>query len=202
MKQIISALFLLIAAGQLHCQTLRYDEKVYHWEGGAYLGLNTDGYEVDMGVSYFFNRFVGVRAGIGWAARFDGLDCLTVSFDPDDPLISYDPYDRYYDDSNHFSRFKFTPSLVLRTPCLIDWRSQEVQIYGFAEPGITLASPAPGTTDARWFNVQLRAGLNMQIDRWVVSLGYGISDFCLESGYRNKRDYLTHSVLVGVGWKF
>ena len=49
----------------------------------------------------------------------------------------------------------------------------------------------------------------MQIDRWIFSLGYGISNFNLYSGIKPinsvskiDKDCITHTVFIGCAYKF
>ena len=186
-------------------QSIKVDDERYHWEGVFFAGLNNDGYELGAGVGYFINQFAGVKATVGWATEFGGLEY--VSWDADEG-ISFDPPDYMWGErrDDRAIRFKFTPSLVFRTPCLINWKSQDAGFYLFAEPGLVMASPAKATRNARWLTADLKAGINLQIDRWVVTLGYGVSNFSLLSGRQysdgTKDNYITHTVFVGSAYKF
>lgn len=200
MKRIAIAFLLIFYGSSVFSQNLKFDEKKYHWEGGLYAGFNSDGYELDAGIAYYVNRFLGVRCGVGWASQIGKIDGLINWIYPDD--IQDWQYDDYDDDT--ITRFRFTPALSLRSPCILDWKSQGVQLYAFAEPGLVFATPAPDSHKARWLTGMLRAGLNMQVDRWVITLGYGISDFSLTSGLKHydEPDHITHTVFIGSSYKF
>ena len=204
MKKIIALLLLIPAFAGLSGQSLKVDDKSYRWEGSLYAGLNTDGYEVDGGVSFFINRFVGVRCGVGVAGEIGSLSNLSIVFDYDDPILPGNDYDYYYNDHSSLTRMRFTPALVLRSPCLYEWREQDVQIYLFGEPGLVFSTPEHDSHGARWFNLMLRAGLNMQVDRWVFTIGYGITDYSLTSGLKQFKqpNHITHTGFIGAGYKF
>ncbi|MDE6266817.1 MAG: hypothetical protein K2M07_05645 [Muribaculaceae bacterium] len=204
LKRIITLLFLLPAVCLIEAQTLNFSEKSYHLEGGLYAGFNTDGYEIDGGVSYFFNRFVGVRCGIGVAGEIGSLKSLSIAFDDDDQWLPGNGHEYYDNEITSLTRLRFIPAMVLRSPCLYDWKEQDVQLYLFAEPGVVLSTPGRDSHGAKWFNLMLRAGVNMQVDRWVFTLGYGISDFSLTSGIKGIEhpNHLTNTVFIGAAYKF
>ena len=79
-------------------QSIKVEDKTYHWEGGVTAGLNSDGFELDFNIAYFGNRFVGLKAGIGMAGEI-----ASIGDDPDEYTKNYD------------SRFKLIMSLPLRT---------------------------------------------------------------------------------------
>lgn len=99
--------------------------EVKHWEGSFLCGLNTDGYQFDFGIAYFPIHFVGIKANLGFTGEIEELGDWGK-----DELETH----HHYTD-----RFKFTPSLVFRTPRLIHWKSQDAGFYIFAEPGIVLS---------------------------------------------------------------
>lgn len=179
-------------------QTLNLEDGVMRWEANMDCGLNTDGCQFDMGATYFPIQYVGLKAAIGFSGE---LKPLTDSWE--------DNYLGYYDDDDYPSRFKFTTSLVLRTPRLITWKSQNAGFYLFAEPGFILSPGASGSHNASWSNWDLRTGINLQLDRLIVFLGYGVTDFYLYSGMppyeadsAPKRNHITHSGFLGTAFKF
>lgn len=176
-------------------QTLKTDDGKMHWEGSFLAGLNTDGYLFDFGVAYYPIQYVGIKAALGADGEIEELGDWGK-----DELETH----------HHYAvRFKFTPTLVLRTPRLIHWKSQDAGFYLFAEPGIVLSPGARGSKHAEYFNWDFKGGVNLQIDRILFSIGYGISDFCLYSGYPTNHwgmpdndKYLTHSVFISISYKF
>lgn len=125
--------------------------------------------------------------------------------------ICGDYCDDYYDDfyDNYCRRFKFMPSIELRTPTLFNWRGQDANFFLFLNPGICLSPGASGSIDARWFCWQGRGGIAMNLDNLYFSLGYAYSNFSLYSGdpisvsgeYPGP-DAHTHSGFISVGLRF
>lgn len=198
-KALLCFFAILVASGSAFSQSMRTDDGIKHWEGSFSAGLNSAGYQFDFGIAYFPLQYVGVKARVGFAAEIEEFgDWLR------------DEYDYGYDYENKYAtRFKFTPSLVLRSPRLIHWKSQDAGFYLFAEPGIVLSPGAHGSKNAECFNWDFRCGVNLQIDRFIVTIGYGISNFNLYSGYPTNHwgsplrdDTLTHSGFLAGAYKF
>ncbi len=176
-------------------QSLSTDDGIRHWEADFRAGLNTDGYQFSFGAAYFPIQYAGVRAQIGLGGEIEEIGDWGK-----DELETHHSY---------AARFKFIPALVLRTPRLIHWKSQGAGIYLFAEPGLVLSPGASGSRNARCVNWDFKAGVNMQIDRFILMVGYGISDFSLYSGYPHNHwgasdpdNYITHSGFIGGAYKF
>ncbi len=188
-------LFSLLIACSSYSQTLEVDEDNMHWEGGYNIGLNNDGYEMEFRGLYFPVQYFGLKIGLGFAGEIQSLaDWLDDEWE----------IDRYYT-----SRFKFNPAIVLRTPRLIYWRQQDGGFYLFAEPGIVLSPGARGRKNAEVFRLDCKAGINFQIDRYIFTLGYGISNFSLYSGIptqysisQRENNYTTHTLYIGGAVKF
>lgn len=183
-------------------QTLRYDDRDLHWEAGLQFGLNNDGYEFDFRGVYFPSQYFGLKIGLGAAGEIEQLE---------DWDLWDDEYDYYQRDSGrtYAARFKFNPALVLRTPRIINWKKKDAGFYLFAEPGIVLSPGARGSRDAEWMRWDMKTGVNLQIDRAVITIGYGISNFSLYSGWPDnywglpdKDNYITHSGFIGLSCKF
>ncbi len=204
----VSAFSIALASGigfPAAAQSLSDEEGVeYHWEAGIMAGFNIDGYELELTGYYFPRQWFGLKVGIGMAGEYQPIEGWYWS---DEDGLYFD--DLYYDDSHYAARFKFNPALVFRTPRLINWASQGAGVYLFAEPGIILSPGASGSRDARVLCWDAKAGINLQLGRCVVTLGYGISDFSLysgrpinENGLPDDDNYLTHTVFAAVSYKF
>ncbi|MCI9285682.1 MAG: hypothetical protein HFJ91_07835 [Muribaculaceae bacterium] len=203
LRQIFITIMLAVAmhAGS---QTLDVDLTRAHWEGTFNAGFNTDGWQMDAGVAYFPVQYIGVRASLGMSAQLQDLVDLIFDSDPDNIWGVREDNDIYA------SRFRFTSSVVLRSPKIIRMGSPDAGIYLFAEPGIVLSPGSYGSRHARIACWDMRCGINLQSDRYVFYLGYGLSNFALLSGYpysdaeyyKSTDDYLTHSVFIGVAYKF
>ncbi|MDE6320858.1 MAG: hypothetical protein K2L93_01010 [Muribaculaceae bacterium] len=176
-------------------QTLSTDDGIKRWEADFRGGLNTDGYQFDLGIAFFPIQYIGVKAQLGIDGEIKELGDWGV-----DDIDSHHSY---------ASRFKFTPAAVLRTPELIHWKSKDAGIYIFAEPGIILSPGASGSKKAECFNWDLKTGINIQVDQFIFTIGYGVTNFCLYSGFptnhwgwRDTDDYITHSGFIGGAYKF
>ena len=191
-------LLLWISAG--HAQSLMVDDSKKPWEGGCTFGLDNDGFEADLRGLYFLNQYVGLKLGISCAGELWTLEDWNEAGDW--TQTSYRGY-------TYAARFRFNPAVSLRTPALFEWKDREATFHLFAEPGIILSPGSSGSKNARTFCWDAKAGINMQIGRYVAMLGYGISNFSLYSGgpdsywgQPGRKDYLTHSVFVGFAVKF
>lgn len=185
-----------------YAQSLIVDEEMKRWEGGAYAGLNNDGFEVDLRGLFFFNRYVGVKLGLGVAGELWTLEDWNRS--QEWPGTQYGGIEHTY-----AMRFRVNPALAVRSPALFEWKDRDATFHLFAEPGIIFSPGSSGSRNARTLCWDAKAGVNMQMEKYVFTLGYGISDFSLYSGcpysywsQPGKKDYLTHTVFVGFGVKF
>lgn len=181
---------ILVALGTLFsgAQTLRVDDTISRWEVGFNAGLNSDGYEFDFRGLWFPTQYAGLKLGIGAASEIGELSDWIET-------------DEWESQSDHTTRFKFNPAIVLRSPRIIDWKKRGAGFYIFAEPGIILSHGASGSRGARTFCLDIKAGINMQIERFIVTLGYGASDFQLYSGFPHDTSPLTHTVFIGGAYK-
>ena len=199
MEKLLRRLLLVLvgcAGLSVNGQSLKVDGEKYYWEADFLAGLNSDGWQADLGASYFINQYFGIKASVGLAGEIEELG----DWGGEDL-----PANRHY-----VGRFKFMPSLVIRSPRLISWESQGVDIYLFTEPGIILSPGAKGSKNPQVFSWDLNSGVNVQVDRWIFFAGYGISNYCLYSGkpinsYGGRAScsgYITHSGFVGAAYKF
>lgn len=193
---------LLLWMSAAHAQSLMVDDAKMRWEGGGTAGLNNDGFELDFRGLFFFNQYVGLKVGVGCTGEIWTMEDWNDASDWTQPGYGGRVHD-------YAVRFRFNPAVSLRSPALFEWKDREAAFYLFAEPGLTLSPGSSGSKDARTFCWDAKAGINMQIGRYVVTLGYGISDFSLYSGSPDsywgqpgRKDYLTHSVFVGFAVKF
>lgn len=194
MKKIIAAAFLMCAASAFS-QTLSTDDGIKHWETDFRAGLNTDGYQFDFGAIYFPLQYIGIKAQLGLNSEIEEFG----DWGKDEMETGH----------SYTVRFKFTPALVLRTPRLINWKSQNAGFYLFAEPGLILSPGARGSKHAQYCNWDIKGGINLQVDRFIFTVGYGITNFNLYSGCPTnhwgapERDnYITHSGFIGGAYKF
>ncbi len=194
-KILVLIIIMMISTNPIFSQSILTDDGHKHWEGSFVAGLNNDGYQFDFGIAYFQMQFIGVKMQLGVASEIEEFGDWGK-----DELETHHHY---------AARFKFTSSVVLRSPQLIHWKSQDAGFYLFAEPGIVLSPGASGSKRAEYFNWDFKGGINMQIDRLIFTIGYGISNFSLYSGYPLNHwgnpvtdKYITHSGFIGGAYKF
>ncbi len=192
---ILSLLSLL--SFNVNAQSLIVDGEKNNWEINLNFGLNTDGYNLDLGVAYFPNQFVGVKVSIGMVGE------IPEYRDWDDWDDDY-----YWDDlivDGGVKRFKFNPAVVFRSPCLIKWRNGTGGMFLFAEPGMILSPGACDSYHSRPCSWDVKCGLNFQFGRFIATLGYNVSNYYLYSGLdsvRDTGDFITHGGYIGCGFKF
>lgn len=193
---------MIMIPSAVHSQRLRCDDKDLHWESGINAGLNNDGYEFDFKIIYFPTQYFGLKIGLGAAGEIRNIE----DWDLWDDEYGYSRYDN---DRDYTTRFKFNPGFVFRTGRIIKWKSQDGGFYLFTEPGIILSPGARGSRNAEYLSWDLKSGVNIQIDRFIFTLGYGISNFSLYSGnpdnyhgLPDKDNYITHSGFIGIACKF
>lgn len=192
---IVSMLFPLNAISQ----SLYSEGEKYHWEAGLNAGLNTDGFEVEFRGLFFPTQYVGLKIGLGFAGEIGELADYLSYWDDDWR------YDELRHEPDYAVRFKFNPAIVLRSPEIFHWKSQDGGFYLFTEPGVVLSPGASGSRNAEWFRWDIKSGINLQVDQFIFTLGYGISNFSLYSGTWSNPDtsnYTTHSVYIGGAYKF
>ena len=198
-SQLITRLLLLsvfiISSLTVSSQRIRIEEGIYHWEGAVSAGLNNDGFQVDFSIACFPIEYLGLKMSLGTAAEIEEMGDWGA--------------EDWEKSTDYTARFKFTPAAVLRTPRLIYWRQQEMGFHLFGEAGIILSPGAHGSKRARIASHDFRAGINVQTDFWIWTIGYGITNFSLYSGrpishhsQPHNDNYLTHSVFVAVAYKF
>lgn len=195
MRYILICFVSILFANEISAQSVRVDNETLRWEGGMSAGLNNDGYQIDISAAWFPLQYVGAKVTLGFAGEIKEIGDWG-----DDDWNSEDDY---------AIRPKLIPALVLRSPRLVNWKSQSGGFYLFAEPGFILSPGAAGSHHARIFNIDLKTGLNLQLERVVLSLGYGISGFSLYSGrpinhhgLPDRDNYITHSVFIAATYKF
>lgn len=200
-RKLIASVMAMIICSHAYSQSLPTDDGILHWEVDFRAGLNTDGYQFGFGIIYFPIQYVGFKAQIGLNGEIEEIgDWLT------DDLNSFHDYSSYKD---YTTRFIFNPTLVFRTPRLVNWKNQDAWFSLFAEPGFILSPGALGSKNAQYINWDFKGGINMQIDCYILTLGYGISNFSLYSGFPDNHwgapdndNYITHLVFLGAAYKF
>ena len=184
----IATCFCIIAPSQ----TLEVeDDIVSHWEADVIVGLNSNGWQSEVGCAYFPVQYVGIKANIGFAGEIKEFS--DWGLDDEDTGHSY------------ATRFKFTPSVVLRTPSIATFNNGAA-LYLFTEGGLVISPGASDSDNAKTCCWDAKCGINYQKGRLVLFGGYGITNFNLYSGFpeylHEHNDRLTHSGFIGTAYKF
>ena len=147
-----------------------------HFGVGAGFDFSEDAYEFDLHFAWYPVETFGLRASIAFAGEYsDLLDKIVDRWHDDDDYYYYD-YGRDYT-----WRFKFSPSIELRSPAIIKFNS-DANLRLFANPGVTLSPGAPGSRGAKWFTWQVRGGIEFNFSIVSLQLGYRCTNFYLYSG--------------------
>ena len=186
-RKILLTMIVLCVGLNLSAQTLNVEDgKTYHWETDFLVGLNNDGWQAEFGCAYFPLQYVGLKANIGFAGEIKEF----ADWGLDDEQTRHD----------YYFRFKFIPSLVLRTPSIATF-GIDSSLYLFAEGGMILSPGASGSKDAKTCCWDAKCGINYQKGRVILFAGYGITNYKLLSGIIDD-DKLTHSGFIGTAYKF
>ena len=172
---------------QISAQSLKVEEDIYHWEANFLAGLNNDGWQCEFGATYFPIQYVGLKTNVGFAGEIKEFGDWGLDDD---------------ETGHHYAvRFKFNPSLVLRSPSIAVF-DNGAGLYFFTEGGVILSPGASGSHNAKTCCWDAKCGINYQKGRVTLFGGYGITNFTLYSGcYDNDRS-LTHSGFIGTAYKF
>lgn len=170
-----------------------------HYGLGLGLDFSKDAYEFDFNFAYYPVETFGIRVSLGMAGEYQDMY---------DQWSDRWGYDHYYYNRDYTWRFKFSPSIELRSPALIKFSSRN-NLRLFVNPGITLSPGAKGSHDAKWFTWQARGGLEFNFSDVALQLGYRCTNFYLYSGnpfsetdYEVDRDlfpnHYTHSGFIAL----
>lgn len=170
---------------------------------GAGFDFSKDAYEFDVNFTYYPVQTFGFRVSLGMAGEYEEMY---------DQWSDRWGYDHYYFNHNYTWRFKFSPSIELRSPALIKF-SESNNLRLFANPGITLSPGAAGSDNAKWFTWQVRGGLEFNFSNIALQMGYRCTNFYLylgnpysETDYEMDRDlfpnHYTHSGFIALVVRF
>lgn len=187
-RKILFIAVVLCSYIQMSAQTLKVDdENTYHWEANFLAGLNGDGWQAEFGCAYFPLQYVGLKANIGFAGEIKEFNDWGL----DDEETGHD----------YYYRFKFVPSIVLRTPSIAMFDTNSA-LYLFTEGGLVVSPGASGSKNARVCSWDAKCGINYQKGRVILFAGYNITNFDLHSGIVGNDNHLTHSGFIGTAYKF
>lgn len=225
LKRLISCVVLLCAAAvqTAHAEEMPFQATLY---GGIYLN-NEQAWLLEPSVSWSFHKYFGVGLGMEITSQYYQPVRTTVINGQEAELV---------DSERDVAWVIFKPSAVFRTPDIVRSADGFYRLWFQAEPGVSLACPARNSLTyeikglqgnvmhtysyhkfpnkgLRWFYWNVRASVNLAIDRVVIGAGYCFSDLDYYSCRRNvtlstgvkfhvpDKEY-SHSVFLSVGYVF
>lgn len=223
--------WLSLILGLILSLTVKAQEADAHkWQANLYAGIyleNEQAWIVEPSVSWHFHKYLGVSAGLEFTSQYNQPSRSTNINGYPAALI---------DNCKDIGWMIFKPSLIVKTPAINLNTDGDCQLWFQAEPGISLACPfknsvtykiyefngAVGTVvdymkfpnkDLRCFYWNARISANLALNRFVIGLGYGISDFDYYSCRRNIRlqnggkfhvpkKQISQNIVLSIGYRF
>lgn len=205
--------------------------KFKRWEFALSGGLNNNyAWEVEPSFTYFICKYVGVTGGVNFTGQFyDEYYSGPATGGPDLKwFISSD-------DSNA-KRILFRPAIRLRTPNINKWGDRDLRVTFNVEPGMYMAVPVNEhlqigyreedhlvtgifkenvtNTNGEWLYWNVKSFMQIEVESWVFSAGYTISNYDVYGGRRNMvierkplndmlwKKKMTHAFFLSVGIQF
>lgn len=157
----------------------------FKWSFRTGVGFNSDGFDWTMDVGWFPNPFMGIYASVGATGEI-GHFVRDMIVDITFPEVDIDFYDDDYD-YDRTSRMFFSPYIEFRSPSLLSWRDQGLDLKLFASPGLIFATRGPDAVGhVGWLYPSLKCGIMGSIERVDFAIGYMVSNLYLYEGYREK----------------
>lgn len=147
-------------------------QEEFRWGLGVGADFSSDAYELDVNFGWYPVHTFGLKLSLGMAGEYGGMY---------DYVEDYWGNDHYYYNDDYTCRFKFSPSIELRSPAIIKF-SGDRNLRLFLNPGITLSPGAKGSYKAKEFTWQVRGGLEYNFGSLAVQVGYRCTNFYLYSG--------------------
>lgn len=165
------------------------------WELSFSFVCNDDssdlGYSADFGCAFFPIQYVGVALKLGFAYSEEDVSTNTDYFP--DWIGSID-----IDTDN--ARFRCVPTLQFRTPQFL--RIKNNGFFGFCDTGLVISPKPKRLKRAQTAGFELKAGLNMQHNRWIYTLGYYYSTFSNRWGNPGYHSRMVQGFTLGLAFKF
>ena len=181
------------------------DPSHLNWEFSIGAGLNSDGWQWNLGITWMPIPYFGIGMSVGLDSEIQEIADWDWSWIYDDYDYGYS-YSDYDDD--YCTRLFFKPSILLRSPEII--KISDVTLHLFAQPAMVMAAYAEGSKDSNWLYWEMGGGVMAAAGRVTLSLGYSYSNFSLlegnpyshYGGYSDDSPHYTHSVFFSLGYKF
>lgn len=235
MKKVICVLMSFVAMisafSQENYQGAKAEDMVpYKWRATLYGGLylnNEQAWQLEGSVSWNFNKNVGVGLGLELTSQYNQPSRQTI-IDGYEAMLT--------ENERNVGWIIFKPSIIIKSPDI--WKSNDkyFRLWFQVEPGLSFACPARNSLTyeikeihgvvcetvgyrrflnegLQWLYWNERFSANFSIDRFVIGVGYYISNLDYYSGRRNvtlangqkfhvpKRE-LSQSVFLSAGYTF
>lgn len=165
-------------------------------------GLNNNqSWEVEPSVSYYFCKYLGATLGLNVTNQYNQVGYVGSV------IGNSELYWEIEDGDANVAKFLIRPAISLRTPVLWLNKDHDTGLTIGIEPGLFVALPyndqitvnyrdkAHGSiivdskrlsnTKGDWLFWNLRGIISLNVDRFIISTGYSISNFDIYSGRRN-----------------
>lgn len=194
-------------------------------------GLNNNqSWEVEPSVTYYFSKYIGVTLGLNVTSQYNQVGFSGTIAGNSRIYWSIE------DDEANVAKFLLHPAISLRTPILWLDKDHETGLTIQIEPGMYIALPVNDQITVNYRDKErnstiidskrvsntkgecvfwnVRGSISLNIDRFVLSTGYSISNLDIYSGRRNIvvenlkldqklpiREY-TYSFFISLGYCF
>ena len=200
------------------------------WETNLYGGIyieNEQAWIIEPSIAWHFHNYFGVAVGLEFTSQYN---------QPSRSLTINGHNANLVDNNKNIAWMLFKPAIVLKSPTINLNKGGGYKLWFQVEPGISLACPFKNSVTYEMVNTQnssfpfydyvtfrnnglkvfywnAKISAKISIERWVLGLGYEISDFDYYSCRRNitlpngskfyvPKKEISQSVLLSVGYKF
>lgn len=165
-------------------------------------GLNNNqSWEVEPAVTYYFYRYIGATFGLNVTSQYNQVG-YSGSVSGNNRIFW-----TIEDNEANVAKFLLRPAVSLRTPMIWLDKDHDNGLTIQIEPGLSIALPVNdqvavnyrdkehnstimdskrfSNTKGEWLFWNIRGSISLNVDRFVISTGYSISNFDVYSGRRN-----------------
>lgn len=166
--------------------------------GGIYLN-NEQAWQLEPSVSWLFHKYLGVALGLELTGQYN-QPIRQTTIDGQEAELT--------DNERNIRWVIFKPSVILKSPTVLESADHDYRLWFQVEPGLSLACPFRNSLtyeikefagavsqtvdyrrfpnkDLQWFYWNARASVNFAIGRFILRGGYSLSNLDYYSGRRN-----------------
>lgn len=165
-------------------------------------GLNNNqSWEVEPAVTYYFYRYIGATFGLNVTSQYNQVG-YSGSISGNNRIFW-----TIEDNEANVAKFLLHPAVCLRAPMIWLDKDHDTGLTIQIEPGLSIALPVNdqvavnyrdkehnstimdskrfSNTKGEWLFWNIRGSISLNVDRFVLSTGYSISNFDVYAGRRN-----------------